>query len=119
MSLHPNTTLAAALTPKGSARETFLSILKANNVEEDDNLKIGELYYLSVVMDDDDDYSEEDQISAKEGDIVFYSDVTYGYGDTISWDALVKHKAALEAWAKEVCEQHHCTYEIFLTATYC
>jgi hypothetical protein len=39
-------------------------------------------------------------------------------GETIEWGKLEAQKNSLETWAKAVCEKHHCTYEIFITANY-
>lgn len=52
------------------------------------------------------------------GDIIVYDMVTYGYGELIEWDKLVKQKEELEAWAKIMCEKFNCSYKIFVTANY-
>ena len=58
------------------------------------------------------------QISASEGDIVVFDMVTYGYGDKILFDELVRRKDALEQWAKNVCKEFKCSYKFFVTANY-
>lgn len=66
----------------------------------------------------EEEYNESWQIQAKEGDIVLHDFITYGYGKKIIWAALENQKNNLEAWAKGICERHHCTYKIFVTANY-
>jgi hypothetical protein len=103
------------LTPDGLERRTLREILTANGGDEDD-IKIGNEKYSFLIMQSD--YDEEMQIGGKEGDIVFYDLVTYGYGETIDWDVLQEKKEELSAWADRVCPEHHCTYKIAVTANY-
>lgn len=120
MSTHPNAILLLTLTPDGLARATYRAILAdagvQNNGEDSDNIKIGSNVYDHRVMEDD--YYEDSQIAAKEGDIVLWDLVTYGYGEKIRWADLEARKAALEQWAQDICKRHACKFEIWLTANY-
>ena len=117
MSTHPNVVLMVALTPHGLARKTMAGILADAGVVTDvDDLKIGDQNYHHRVMESD--YYEEMQIAAKEGDLVFFDLVTYGYGETIAWSELEARKNVLEDWAKVVCAKHACDYRIEVTANY-
>ena len=119
MSTHPNVILMVALTPDDLSRKTMRSILEANGIKEDDfddDVKISGKDYHHEIMESD--YDESWQISAKEGDLIFFDLVTYGYGDTIKWSDLETQKNELEAWAKEICEKFSCSYEIIITANY-
>jgi len=122
MSTHPNTILLCTLTPEGLARKTMREILVDNGIQvdddyhKDDDFKIGTEEYHHEVMESD--YHEGWQISAKEGDLIFFDLVTYGYGEQIAWNKLVAQKEALEAWAKKTCEKHHCSFKISVTSNY-
>ena len=117
MSTHPNVILLLTLTPEGLTRKTRKDIMAECHVEkEDDYIKIGNQDYHHEVMEED--YNEDYQISAKEGDIIIFDLVTYGYGESISWDDLSAQKQELEEWAKGICERHHCSFKINVTANY-
>jgi len=116
MSTHPNVILMVKLTPDDLSRKTMRDILGAFDASEDDEIRIGDEEYTPLIMESD--YDEGWQIAAKEGDLVFFDTVTYGYGEVIAWEKLQMQKESLEKWAKTVCEQFHCTYEIALTANY-
>jgi hypothetical protein len=116
MSIHPNAILLLTITPEDLARKTYRAILDDAKVEDDGDIKIDGVDYHHRVMEEE--YDESYQISAKEGDIALFDLVTYGYGETIEWAKLEAQKNNLEAWAKGVCEKHHCTYKIFITANY-
>jgi hypothetical protein len=116
MSTHPNVVLMARLTPDGLSRKTMRDILATQNLEDDADILIGGKNYPHDVMESD--YLEGYQLSAKEGDLVFFDLVTYGYGEVISWDELQMQNDSLEKWAKETCEKFHCSYEIVVTANY-
>lgn len=121
MSMHPNVILLCALTPNDLARKTYRAIVaehkKQRSYEEDHpDLEIGGTEYHCQVMESD--YDEDWQIGSKEGDIIVFDLVTYGYGETISWDKLSAQKDMLEAWAKEACEKFSCSYRIEITANY-
>lgn len=116
MSSHPNAILLLALTPEGLARKTHRAIIDDAKIDNDRYIKIDGVDYHHQVMEEE--YDESYQISAKEGDIVLFDMVTYGYGETIEWSKLEANKNSLESWAKAVCEKHHCTYKIFITANY-
>ena len=105
-----------ALTPGNLSRKTMAAILAETNTEDDDDVKIGEDEYHHEIMESS--YNESWQISAKEGDLVFFAFVTYGYGEPITWAKLEKQKNELEAWAKGICERHQCSYEISVAANY-
>ncbi len=64
------------------------------------------------------DYDESMQLSSKEGDLLIYDLITYGYGESIDWNELESQKRDLEAWAKQTSEKHHCSYLIRVTANY-
>jgi len=129
MSSHPKALLIAVLTPDDGSRKTMRAILKESGCANDDDVVIppgakvdyrpgmppipfdmGRMVFES--------YNDELQIEAKEGDLVFYSLVTYGYGEFITWADLQAKKDALEEWCKGICERHHCTYEIRVSANY-
>jgi hypothetical protein len=117
MSTHPNAILLLTLTPDDAARKTYRAILAdAGVMDPSDDIKIGGENYHHEVMEDT--YNESWQIAAQEGDLIFFDLVTYGYGEQIAWDKLEAQKNALEAWAKEVCEKHRCSYKISVTANY-
>jgi len=125
MSTHPNAILLLTLTPDGLVRKTRRGILEENKVykwdepgviDEEGQIVIGENKYHQKVMEDD--YLEGMQIAAKEGDIIVFDMVTYGYGEVIEWDDLEKQKQELEEWAKFMCDKFHCNYKIFVTANY-
>ncbi len=116
MSIHPNAMLLLALTPDDLARKTYRAILAEAGVEDEEGIKIsGETYHHCVM---EEDYNEDNQISAKEGDIVLWNLVTYGYGETITWAKLEAQKQALEVWAEDICERYKCNFEIFVSANY-
>lgn len=117
MSTHPNVILLLALTPDGLARKTHRSILESSvSGKKDDTIKIGNSEYYHKVMEGE--YDDGWQVSANEGDIVFFDLVTYGYGETIEWDKLEAQKRELEEWAKDICQRFNCSYKIFITANY-
>lgn len=119
MSTHPNAILLLVLTPDDLARKTYRAIL--TDQREDFNADLhdieiaGESYHHDVM---ETNYHEGYQVSAKEGDIIIFDYVTYGYGDVMEWSQFEAQKNDLEAWAKEACEKYHCTYKIYVTANY-
>jgi hypothetical protein len=64
------------------------------------------------------DYEEGYQISADEGDLIFFDFVTYGYGEVVTWVDLETQKNELEQWARTASEKYNCSYEIKVTANY-
>jgi len=125
MSTHPNAILLLTLTPDDLSRKTWKNILQESKVwkyqEEgvidfEGQIKISGNAYSHKIMESS--YNKSMQISASEGDIVVFDMVTYGYGEVIEWDKLVKQKEELEAWAKIMCEKFKCSYKIFVTANY-
>jgi hypothetical protein len=131
MSTHPNVLLIAVVTPNGTSRKTMRAILEEAGVGEDDRdiaLPGGKaagkpepnvpkpLSLHHLVMEKD--YDESWQISAKEGDLLFFDLVTYGYGEALSWSELEVKKHLLDEWAVGICARHNCTYEIRVSANY-
>lgn len=116
MSTHPNVILLLCLKPDDLARKTHRAIMDEAGVKEDGDIKIGDADYHVRVMESD--YEEGYQITADEGDIIVFDLVTYGYGERIAWDDLLRKKAALEEWATGVCARHKCTPSFFVTANY-
>ena len=111
MSIHPNVLLMAVITPEGLSRKTFRAI-----VGDDEELNIRGVEYTALVMESD--YDEGFQISANEGDLVFFDMVTYGFGKCITWVALDEQRYELEKWARAVCREHKATYVINIAANY-
>ena len=116
MSTHPNAILLCTLTPEGLARATMRAILASDPPDYDEKLKIGSHRYHCKVLESD--YNDGWQIGGKEGDLLFFDLVTYGYGEQVAWDFLQAQKEELEAWAKDVCARHNCSYKISVTANY-
>ena len=116
MSTHPNAILMVTLTPDHLARKTYRAIIASDGGDDGKRVKISGIDYNILVMEGD--YDEGFQITAKEGDIVLFDMVTYGYGEIIEWAKLEAQKMKLEEWAKDVCEKHSCTFEISITANY-
>lgn len=116
MGTHPNAILAVALKPDAGSRKTHRAIMEEAGLDMDADIKIGGFDYHVEVMETD--YDEGYQLAADEGDIVLFDMVTYGYGETIAWDEMVKRQAALKEWADGICERHKCTAKFFVTANY-
>ena len=115
MSSHPNVILMAVLTPDDASRRTMRAIRDEIQSSNEEIVIDGKEYYTLVM---EGDYDAVWQISAAEGDLVFFDLVTYGYGDVIEWSVLEQQKNALEVWAKGVSERHQCSYAIRVTANY-
>ena len=116
MSTHPNVVLVCCLTPDGLSRKTMADIFAESNTNDNAQIQIGGKGYDHIVMESD--YDEGWQLSAKEGDLLIFDLVTYGYGDSIGWQALQEQKQQLEEWSKGICERHHCKADIRVTANY-
>lgn len=116
MSTHPNAILLLVLTPDDLARKTYRALMEEAGIDEDGQFKIGNRGYNHLVMEDS--YDDGWQIAAKEGSIVLHDFLTYGYGDRVPWAEVETRKAALEEWAKRICAEHHCSYEISVGANY-
>lgn len=118
MSTHPNAILLLTLTPEDLPMKTYRAILADGGKKEDDDVefKIGGSDFRIRVMGDG--YDENFQVSAKEGDIIVFDMITYGYGEVIEWEKVEALKAALVEWAKPICEKFKCSYKIFITANY-
>lgn len=116
MSTHPNTILLLALTPDSLARKTMANILSEAGIDSDKDITIGGNSYHHLVMESD--YDDGYQIHSKEGDLVFFDFVTYGYGEAILWHDLEIQKRSLEEWAQGICAKHSCSYQIRVTSNY-
>lgn len=117
MSTHPNALLLLKLTPDDLARKTYRAICEAENASDmDPTIKIGGARFRIKVMESD--YDEGYQIAAKEGQIVLFNFLTYGYGEEAAWDEVKARVEALDAWAKEACDKYKCSYAIKLSANY-
>lgn len=116
MSSHPNVILMAVLTPDELPSDTMRAILATNSADANGHFDIIDVSYRSILMRDV--YDSDLQISASEGDLVFYDLVTYGYGDTITWEKLQERQSDLAVWALRMCIEHHCKYKIMVSANY-
>lgn len=117
MSTHPNVILMSVFTPDGLTRKTVREICpEAEDKEYSHCLKIGGDDYSILIMEDN--YNEDAQITAKEGDFVVYDLVTYGYGEHIGFDELSKKAKQLEEWSNEVSKKHNCKFVIKVGANY-
>jgi hypothetical protein len=121
MSTHPNTILCAAFTTDDLPNKTYRAILsEVPNPHDYDlpdlNIPIGDNEYHTLLYNQ---YDTELQITAKQGQIIVYDFVTYGYGETIEFYELLKRKEELEMWANDICIRHRCSkVEFFVTANY-
>ena len=105
------------LSPQGLARKTMKDILGYDYSRDDiGEIKIGNYKYSPIVMEED--YDECLQIKAREGDLVFYNLITYGYGETISWEDLEKAKNDLGKWGEKMCKKYNCNMKIEVSANY-
>jgi len=116
MSAHPNVILMALLKPDELSRGTMRNILEENDADAFGDILICDDDYHPLVMESE--YHDDFQISADEGDLVFFDMITYGYGECIAWNKLEERKFNLEKWAEDICNRHHCSYEIKITANY-
>jgi hypothetical protein len=103
MGTHPNVILMVALTPDDLTRKTYRTICAAEQIDEEDgSFYLGEDSYQLRVMESG--YDADSQISAKEGDIVAHSLVTYGYGEAIEWADLQAKMTDLQEWTRRICQ---------------
>ena len=118
MSTHPNVILMSRITPDDLPMKTMKAIVEEYKKRDDDDtdIIIGGWDYHAVVIEGG--YDEGWQISGKDGDIIFFDLITYGYGESVSWNELEKQKESLDKWSKVVCEKHHASYEILVSANY-
>jgi hypothetical protein len=131
MSSHPNVLLIAVLKPANTSRKTMRDILAEAGCEGDiddidpvtgkkiafhPNDGAAEIGLRHFVCEGS--YDDGWQISADEGDLVFFDMITYGYGEFISWDVLAEQKEMLAKWCSGVCERHNCTFEIRVSANH-
>ena len=122
MSIHPNVMLMAILEPHDLPLKTARSIWKEHGISDrtapitiGDGSKTLNGYVITVMNDD---YDEDYQITANEGDLVVHGFMTYGYGESIIWDDLLAEKGRLEKWAKDICKRYKCEYSIHVAANY-
>lgn len=117
MSTHPNTLLILKLTPDDLPWKTLREIRDAANANDEGDVLInGTRYHSDIVPADG--YLDAYQIDGKEGCLVFFAFVTYGYGQFIIWSELEKKKNLLQYWAQAICDRYRCTYEIVVAANY-
>jgi hypothetical protein len=127
MSQHPNVILAVALTPDDLSRRTMRAILDEYAVPSSVNggssqiivqniILPGFAEYHALVMEES--YNEDYQLESKVGDLLFFTFITYGYGDIMLCPELIQRAEALSAWTEGVCEKYHCKARIFVTANY-
>ena len=116
MSSHPNVILMAELVPDDLTRKTYRGILADHADDDEDYVKVGSDEYHMEVMESN--YLESMQISAKEGSIVVFAMITYGYGERVSFSDIEDKRDALATWCREVCGKHNCNFNIYITANY-
>lgn len=117
VSTHPNVILMAIFTPDDLPMKTHRAIMNECGLKDsDDQIKIGDKSLSHFVMEDS--YNEDNQISAPESSIVVFDLVTYGYGESLTWDDLATQKQALEDWARGICERHKCSVIFKVGANY-
>lgn len=144
MSTHPNVILKLTIKTEGTTRKLLRELLSQNREEitdnnlplmldrsgkpiahaktkenlhisrGDDQICIGNFSYDTLVMEEE--YDESWQIGGKEGDLIIFDLVTYGYGEEISWKDLQKRVDDLELWAVQPCR--NLTYYISVSANY-
>ena len=118
MSVHPNTVLFVELVPDDLPNKTFRAIVEENaeGGMEDPSFEIeGDLYHFVLA---ESDYDRAYQLRTKKGCIYALSMVTYGYGQTISWEEIATKKNNLEAWSVRTARIHNCEHTIGITANY-
>lgn len=117
MSIHPNVMLILSLTPNDLSHKTYNNILNDAGIDNDGELKIGSMSCNHHgVMESE--YDENIQLSLPKGSIYIIDLATYGYGEKLTWKELETKKSEFEKWGKDVCEKHHCSMEIFVSANY-
>ena len=117
MSSHPNVLLILSLTPDDLPYKTYRALLAEAEIDVEGDFTVGAYTFRHHrVMEND--YEDGYQLALPVGSICLFDYVTYGYGEKIAWDRLAQEKQALEQWAHGVCERHHCTSAIFISANY-
>ncbi len=120
MSTHPNTILLGIITPDDLARKTYRDICAEVGADPSDAYftinDSDKRHYSMTVMESH--YDDDSQISAPEGSIVIWTFLTYGYGETISWEEADAERVRVADWLTKICAKHKCTYSIQLTANY-
>lgn len=139
MGTHPNAMIMAVLTVDQGSRKTERMIFEycqKNGVKtdaDDKEIRIptGERGHVSEQWPEgypitcnwsvkvmESDYDEGYQISADEGQIVFHTFLTYGYGEKISWERLEAIKNQIEDLLEPMSKPLQFSYEIFIGANY-
>lgn len=117
MSTHPNVILMSVFKPDFGSRKTVREAFPQAKEEDYSHcVKIGDDKYSINIMESD--YDEVLQIGAAEGDFVLYKLVTYGYGESISFNDLSEKVKLLTEFSYEICRNHSCTYQIRVGANY-
>lgn len=91
-------------------------ILEETNTGSSDDVTISGVDYHHLIMESP--YYQDIMIGSAEGDLIFYTYMTYGYGVQVPWETIEMRKKELEAWAKGICERHHCNFKIGVTANF-
>jgi len=117
MSSHPNALLMAVFKPDHLSRKLARDIIEEHGSYGDEScIHIKSALYHVLVMEGD--YNENFQIAAPEGSVVVFAHVTYGFGESVTWNNFEKEKKSLSEWADDVCKKHHCSFEIWVSANY-
>jgi hypothetical protein len=53
-----------------------------------------------------------------DNEILIYTSLSYGYGKPVAWEKLAEQQAALDAWAKGICERFACTASMQVMANF-
>jgi len=110
----------AVFTPDDLPMKTYRAIMSEVPNPHDYDLgdiqfKIGSENYSVKCYEG---YDEDNQISANHGQIIAHSLITYGFGEFVAWDHLLRLKGDLDTWAKSVGDKHKCSVEIRVSANY-
>lgn len=62
----------------------------------------------------EDEFDEDNQISGEEGDLIIFDLVTYGYGEEIGLDDLLRRAGDVGSW----CKANALDYRISVTANH-
>lgn len=116
MSRNSHVVLVAQLIAESDSAAVYRSIIDPTDTEDGVEVAIDNEYYTVFLAEDG--YCDEWQISAAPAAVVVFCYVTSDYGELIPWEKLEARKNRLEAWCKEVCQKHHCSFKIGLTANY-
>ncbi len=117
MSEYPNCLLLGILIPDDLPSKTYRAVCaEVGAVGDDPSTHIGEqLFHLKLM---DGDYDEGMQVSAPSGSTVFVGMVTYGYGDTMTWEEFVALRDALYARLTDIAAKVQASVEIRISANH-